>query len=582
MEDKQDILVTENEVNPSPGEDSTSETIQKESQNDFDEEGEHVETSPSLRGYRGSRDEVEHMLLDPGAQRFPAQTEDYNDLPTYPLRPSYKEYHFQLRPGSRPVVFDGCPEDPHKPASVPIYQTATFQQPSCSEFGAYDYTRSGNPTRTALEKQVAMLEFAHAAFAFTTGMAALNCVTRLLKPGDTMALTSDIYGGMHRLVSRVTAVSNVSIIFLPTWELEAVERLFEEYPSTKVLHMESPSNPLMRITDIRAVADICHRHSCILSIDNTMMSPHLQQPLNHGADIVVHSMTKFFGGHSDTMGGIVAVATEDLAKQIAFFQNAEGTGLAPFDCWLFLRGIKTLAIRVDKAQENALAIATFLKRQSIVKKLFYAGLEPTQDTMKLNEQAAKDFKIHMGQARGGGSVISFTTGSYRISQRLVDSLHLFKLTVSFGSCNSLVEMPAYLSHASIPAEERTLPDDLIRLSIGIEDVNDLIDDLQKAILIATGTIVESDQLLRKGLNQEAMKLMKSMTIPEAPHAVALNGNSKPRPPMTPTRRKKAVKKLLVTDDHISVNIDKNHAKLAIAFVAGILCSAAIVGMKKNA
>eukprot|EP00511_Aplanochytrium_stocchinoi_P004366 CAMPEP_0204830252 /NCGR_PEP_ID=MMETSP1346-20131115/8421_1 /ASSEMBLY_ACC=CAM_ASM_000771 /TAXON_ID=215587 /ORGANISM="Aplanochytrium stocchinoi, Strain GSBS06" /LENGTH=568 /DNA_ID=CAMNT_0051960411 /DNA_START=219 /DNA_END=1925 /DNA_ORIENTATION=+ len=540
---------------------------------------EEMPTSPSLRGQARSqsRDEVEHLLLDPGAQRFPALTEDYNDLPTYPLRPSYKEYHFQLRPASRPVVFDGCPEDPHKPASVPIYQTATFQQPSSSEFGSYDYTRSGNPTRTALEKQVAMLEFAHAAFAFTTGMSALNCVTRLLKPGDCILLTEDIYGGMHRLVSRVTAMANVNVVFIPTWDLDAVEKAFHEHPNIRILHMETPSNPLMRITDIRAVADICHANGCLLTVDSTMMSPHLQQPLNHGADIVIHSMTKFFGGHSDTMGGVVAVATEELAKQISFFQNAEGTGLGPFDCWLFLRGIKTLAIRVERAQENAHAIAAFLKRQSVVKKLYYAGLEPRQDTMKLNEQAAKDFKIHMGQARGGGSVISFTTGSTTLSRCIVDSLHLYKLTVSFGSCNSLVEMPAYLSHASIPAEERTLPEDLIRLSIGIEDVNDLIDDLQKALLIATGKKLNEEPPLRKGLNLEAKKLMKNMTKPEAP---SVHSHIKFKATPSRSMKKKKVKKLDVTEDLISLNIDKNHFKLAIAFITGVACSVAILSMKK--
>ena len=327
-------------------------------------------------------------------------------------------------------------------------------------------------------------------------------------------LTSDIYGGMHRLVSRVTSLFDINVIFIPTWDLEAVRKAFAENDRVRMVHMETPSNPLMRITDIRALADICHHHDCYLSVDSTMMSPYLQQPLNHGADIVVHSMTKFFGGHSDTMGGVVAVAMESLAKKIAFFQNAEGTGLAPFDCWLFLRGIKTLAIRVERAQQNAIDIANFLQRQTMVKDLYYAGLEPKQHEMLSNKQAAKAFKIHMGQAKGGGSVLSFTTGSAALSRRIIDALRLFKLTVSFGSCNSLCEMPAYLSHASIPSEERTLPEDLIRLSIGIEDVNDLIEDLGHAFSLATSETFEEDV---KRAKREPPNLHRIRTKPELPH-----------------------------------------------------------------
>mmetsp|Transcript_22010 Transcript_22010/g.35399 ORF Transcript_22010/g.35399 Transcript_22010/m.35399 type:complete len:572 (+) Transcript_22010:248-1963(+) len=454
----------------------------------FDVEGSEEEmsmnTSPMVSSNR-SNFVIQDMLLDPKRQRFSAvPDDDYNQLPTYPLRPSYKEYHAQLRPASRPVVFDGCPDNPYKPASVPIYQTATFQQPGSTEFGPYDYTRSGNPTRTALEKQVAKLEHAHAAFAFTTGMSALNAVTRLLKCGDTILIGSDIYGGMHRLLHRVISLYGVKTAFVDTWDLEAVVHALDTIPNVKMLHMETPTNPLMRITDIRGVANILHERNILLSVDSTMMTPHLQNPLNHGADIVVHSMTKFFGGHSDTMGGVVCCADEEIAKRIAFFQNAEGSSLAPFDSWLFLRGLKTLAIRVDAAQRNAMHIAAYLKRHPLVQRLYYAGLEPTQEEMRSHDQASKDYKIHMGQSKGGGSLMSFTTGSVEVSRRIIDSLRLFKLTVSFGSCNSLCEMPATLSHASIPAAERTLPEDLIRLSIGIEDVNDLLEDIQQAFVLA--------------------------------------------------------------------------------------------------
>mmetsp|Transcript_5375 Transcript_5375/g.9663 ORF Transcript_5375/g.9663 Transcript_5375/m.9663 type:complete len:608 (-) Transcript_5375:134-1957(-) len=469
-------------------------------------------TSPSLEpGVAGLS--VDEILLDPARQRFSAvPEEDYNSLPTFPIRPSYKDFHAQLRPASQPVVFDGCPDNPYRPASVPIYQTATFVQPSSIEFGSYDYSRSGNPTRTALEKQVAMLENAHAAFAFTTGMAALSSVTRLVDAGSTIVVGSDIYGGMHRLVSRVTSLHGVTVKFVETWDLDAVRELLENDASIQLLHMETPSNPLMRITDIRALADILHEYGVLLCVDSTMMTPYLQKPLNHGADVVVHSLTKFFGGTSDVSGGITCVANEELAQRIAFFQNAEGSPLAPFDCWLFLRGIKTLAIRVERAQENAAHIAAFLNRHPLVKELYYAGLEPSREAMRSHSQSARDFKVHMSQARGGGSLISFTTGSVSLSRRIIDSLRLFKLTVSFGSCNSLCEMPSTLSHASIPAAERTLPDDLVRISIGIEDANDLLEDLQQAFALAA-----SGQQMKSGSGSESFHTARTQpSLPTKP------------------------------------------------------------------
>ena len=383
-----------------------------------------------------------------------------DDLPTYPVRPSYREFHSQLHIDTQCVVFEGAPGDPHKPASVPIYQTATFVQPSATEFGSYDYTRSGNPTRTALEKQVAMLEGAHAAFAFGSGMAALAAVTRLLKAGDELLVGDDIYGGMHRLVSRVTsALHGVTVRFVDTTRLEAVAAAIS--PATRMLHMETPSNPLMRITDIRALASLLRAKSVLLSIDSTMMSPILQRPLQLGADIVTHSATKFFGGHSDVMGGLVCLRDEALAKRIAFFQNAEGSGLDPFSCWLFLRGIKTMALRVGRAEESARRVAQFLRAHALVKDLYYPGESGGEEGgggggggRARDAVAASERAIHFSQASGAGCVLSFTTGSMAVSRRVIDALRVFKLTVSFGSVSSLCEMPCFLSHASIPAHLR--------------------------------------------------------------------------------------------------------------------------------
>ena len=394
----------------------------------------------------------------------------------------------------------------------------------CSDsYGSYDYSRSGNPTRTALEKHVAMLEAAHAAFAFSSGMAALNSVTRLLSSGDEMLVGSDIYGGMYRLVSRVTSMHGITVRKVDVTDVDAVRAAITD--RTRMLHFESPSNPLMQIADVRALAKVCEEAKVIMSIDASMVPPVLMQCIPLGADIVVHSATKFLAGHSDTMAGVVCCRTEELAKRVAFYQNAEGTGLAPFDCWLVLRGIKTMALRVERAQSNAEQIALKLRKHPRVTAVHYAGLRPlapdeekaliigkraalsnsevvkrrqlTADRAKPGAGAAAAplgirhpsdslleylrvdidkthplptdeeledryvhgmaaYDTHFKQASGGGTVMSFTTGSVHLSQRIVDALRMFKLTVSFGSCNSLVEMPCVLSHASVPAEQREL------------------------------------------------------------------------------------------------------------------------------
>ncbi|CAI8602615.1 unnamed protein product [Vicia faba] len=360
--------------------------------------------------------------------------------------------------------------DPYGAVSAPLYQTATFEQPSAIENGPYDYTRSGNPTRDALESILAKLDKADRAFCFTSGMAALTAVVHLLKSGDEILAADDLYGGADRLLSQVVPRSGVLVKRVNTSDLDEVASAFG--PKTKLVWLESPTNPRIQISDIRRIAEMAHAHGALVLVDNSIMSPVLSQPLELGADIVMHSATKFIAGHSDIMAGVLAVKGERLAKEIYFLQNAVGSGLAPFDCWLCLRGIKTMSLRVEKQQENAQKIAEFLASHPRVKKVNYAGLPgfPGRD-------------LHYSQAKGAGSVFSFLTGSLALSKHIVETTKYFSITVSFGSVKSLISLPCFMSHASIPAavrEARGLTEDLVRISVGIEDVDDLIADLDNA------------------------------------------------------------------------------------------------------
>lgn len=361
--------------------------------------------------------------------------------------------------------------DPYGAVSMPLYQTATFKQPSAIENGPYDYTRSGNPTRENLESLLAELDKADRAFCFTSGMAALTTVVHLLKSGDEILAGDDIYGGADRLLSQVVPRSGVLVKRVNTCDLHEVASALG--PKTKLVWLESPTNPRIQISDIRRIAEMAHAHGALVLVDNSIMSPVLSQPLELGADIVMHSATKFISGHSDIMAGVLAVKGERLAKEIYFLQNAEGSGLAPNDCWLCYRGIKTMPLRVEKQQENAQKIAEFLASHPRVKKVNYAGLpgHPGRD-------------LHYSQAKGAGSVFSFLTGSLALSKHIVETTKYFSITVSFGSVKSLISLPCFMSHASIPAavrETRGLTEDLVRISVGIEDVNDLIADLDNAL-----------------------------------------------------------------------------------------------------
>ena len=375
---------------------------------------------------------------------------------------------------TRLVQSNGCPGDPHRAISTPIYQTATFEQEGALDFSAYDYSRSGNPTRTVLEQQLAELEHGTRAFALASGLAALTAVTRLLKPGDEILVIDDVYGGTCRLFSKILKRSEVSVRYVHGSDVEAFERAFSD--RTRLVHIETPTNPLLKVVDIAALAELTHDHDALLCVDNTMLSPYLQNPLVLGADIVIHSATKFLCGHSDVIAGAVIVRDPQLAEEFYLIQNGEGAVLGPFDSYLLLRGIKTLGLRVERQQNNAERIANFLSNHPEVKRTYYPSL--------LDK---KHSTIHASQARGNGAVVSFETGSLELSRQVVESLKLFPITVSFGGLQSSVSLPGRMSHASVPqqvAADRRLPQDLIRLSVGIEDAEDLIADLADALEVA--------------------------------------------------------------------------------------------------
>jgi len=306
-------------------------------------------------------------------------------------------------------------------------------------------------------------------------------MTRLLNSGDEILCNADIYGGMYRLLTKVTSRQGIKVRFVESWDLDKVQKAIT--PRTKILHIETPSNPLMHVTDIRALSKLLRGTGILLTVDNTILTPYLMKPLDLGADIVIHSATKFFAGHADTMSGFVCCKSPEHSRAIAFHQNAEGTALSPFDCFLVLRGIKTLAIRIDRAQATTLRVAQLLSRHPRVRRVHYAGLPPPAEA---GPAAARAYQIHQSQARGAGVLLSFETGCTESSRRFVDALRIFKITVSFGGCGSVVEMPCLLSHASIPEAERTLPADLVRISVGIEDPEDLLKDVAGALEAAFG------------------------------------------------------------------------------------------------
>ncbi|MBO9130438.1 bifunctional cystathionine gamma-lyase/homocysteine desulfhydrase [Bacillus sp. 165] len=362
--------------------------------------------------------------------------------------------------------------DPYTGAvTVPIYQTSTYKQEEVGKHSGYEYSRTGNPTRSALEEMIAVLENGYAGFAFGSGMAAITAVMMLFSKGDHIILTDDVYGGTYRVMSKVLNRFGLEHTFVDTTSLENIINAIQE--NTKAIYIETPTNPLLKVTDVEEVAVLAKQRGLLTIVDNTFLTPYWQTPLSLGADIVLHSATKYLGGHSDVVAGVVAVNNEQLATDLHFVQNSTGGILGPQDSWLLLRGLKTLGIRMEEHEVNARAIVEFLEQHQKVKKVYYPGLEAHP-----NHETAKK------QAGGFGAIISFDVDSEETLTRVMSKLQYFTLAESLGAVESLISVPAKMTHASIPVERRAelgITDTLIRISVGIEDGEDLIADLAQAL-----------------------------------------------------------------------------------------------------
>lgn len=354
----------------------------------------------------------------------------------------------------------------------PIFQTSTYIQDALGQpHNGYEYARTANPTREALERNLAALEGGTHGFAFASGLAALDTVLKLLRSGDHVVVGSNVYGGSHRLMQRVYEQFGVEFSFVDMREIGQIEAALR--PTTRMLYCETPTNPMMFLTDLRAVGDLAQALGLLLVVDNTFATPILQRPLVLGADIVLHSTTKYLNGHSDMIGGALVTARDDLAERIGFLQNAAGGVPGPFDCWLALRGIKTLPLRMRAHCESALTLATWLAARSDVQHVYYPGL-PDHPQYELAQR----------QMPGFGGMISIELGSVERAKRVAEGTHLFALAESLGGVESLIGHPASMTHGSVPKalrEEMGLTDSLIRLSVGIEDVGDLQNDLDRAL-----------------------------------------------------------------------------------------------------
>ncbi len=378
---------------------------------------------------------------------------------------------------TRAVHAGQSPEPLSGAITTPIYQTSTYVQQAPGVHKGYEYARTGNPTRQALEDNLAALENGSAAFAFGSGMAATSTVMGLLAQGDHVIVTQNVYGGTFRYFQQVMTNYGLSFSFVDTSETDNIAAALR--PETRMVFLETPTNPLLQLTDLRHTADLCRSHDLLLAVDNTFMSPYFQRPLDLGADIVVHSSSKYINGHADIIGGIIIVKSDKLAERFAFLQNAVGAVPSPFDCWLTLRSIKTLPLRMQQQNSNAIALSDYLLNHPKVNKVIYPGLASHPH----HELACKQQLDPYGKP-GFGGMISFELKSEKTGSKMLEQLQLFSLAESLGGVESLISQPASMTHASVPKEERErigLSDNLIRISAGIEHIDDLIADLAQAL-----------------------------------------------------------------------------------------------------
>jgi cystathionine gamma-synthase len=364
-----------------------------------------------------------------------------------------------------------CKSEPTGAISTPIYQTSTFRHPALGKSTGYDYSRTINPTRKVLEDLIAKLESGDKGFAFSSGMAAITAITNLFKSGDHIIVSDDLYGGTYRLFEAVYSRFGIKTTYIDSSDIAKIEQAIT--PATRAVFIETPTNPLMKITDIRKAASLAKKHNLLTIVDNTFMTPFYQRPIELGADIVVHSGTKYLSGHNDVLCGFVMTATENLSQKIGFIQNATGGVLSPSDSWLVIRGLKTLAIRMERSEYNATKIARWLLAQKSVSAVYFPGLEshPGHD-------------LHGNQSTGYGSMISFRIKNAKEAEKVINGVKLISFAESLGGVESLITYPCVQTHGDIPLEMRNrigVTDDLLRLSIGIEHIDDLVADLDQAI-----------------------------------------------------------------------------------------------------
>ena len=355
--------------------------------------------------------------------------------------------------------------------SFPIYQTAAYAHPGVGRSTGYDYNRVQNPTRKEVERIVTDLEHGVDTVAFATGMAAVNAFMELFAPGDHVVATDDLYGGVIRQFRKVNEKNGMEFTYVDTSDLQATEAAIQE--NTKLIYIETPTNPMMQVTDIKAVSVVAKKHNCLLAVDNTFLTPYFLNPLDLGADVVIHSATKYLEGHNDTLGGFFVAGSQEIAEKMREMVKTTGACLAPFDAWLILRGIKTLSVRMEKHQENALAIAKWLTKHSKVTEVFYTGLEDHPG-----------YSVTQKQCRGYGGMLTFHVDSQETAHKVLERVKLIKFAESLGGTESLMTYPFTQTHADVPDEKRRangIDETTLRMSVGIENVKDLIADLEQAL-----------------------------------------------------------------------------------------------------